>query len=376
MEKIAKIVITGYQGFIGKNLFVRLKSMGFSHVVGIGKDTSDVQLEDAVKDSRWIIHLAGVNRPKDVEEFKKGNADFTVKLLALVEKTQSKASIIASSTIQAEANHPYGLSKKSAEDALIDLHKKHGNPVFIYRLVNVFGKWSRPNYNSVVATFCHNVSRKIPLTIHDSQANIRLVYIDDVVDEFLRCMEGSVSTVDQLLRVLPEYELTVGDLAQRLNGFEANRFSLKLEQQTDPLTKKLYATYLSFLDEHNFTYPLTMHKDQRGSFTEILKTSSEGQISVNISKPGITKGNHYHHTKNEKFIVVSGKASIKFRQVDSSEVIEKIVSGERIEVVDIPPGYAHSITNLLDADLVTIMWASEVFDPNNPDTYPMEVVIK
>lgn len=373
MEKIAKIVITGYQGFIGKNLFVRLHSMGYTNLVGIGRDTTKSQLEDAVNGADWIIHLAGINRPKEVEEFQKGNADFTVLLVSLLEKTRSKASLIVSSTIQAEANHPYGFSKKAAEDVLLAFHKKHNNPVFIYRLVNVFGKWSKPNYNSVVATFCHNVSRQLPLTIHDPLAKVRLVYIDDVIDEFLRCINGNVHTVDQILRVLPEYEITVGDLAERLSLFESNRLGLKLEQQSDPFTKKLYATYLSFLDESHFSYPLTMHRDHRGSFTEMIKTAHEGQISVNISKPGITKGNHYHHTKNEKFIVVSGKASIKFRQVNSDQIIEKVVSGDSIEVVDIPPGYAHSITNLLDTDLVTIMWASEVFDPDHPDTYPMEV---
>jgi UDP-2-acetamido-2,6-beta-L-arabino-hexul-4-ose reductase len=270
-------------------------------------------------------------------------------------------------------NNPYGLSKKAGEDLVLSFATKHSHPIFIYRLTNIFGKWAKPNYNSVVATFCNNISRDLPIKINDEHAKISLVYIDDVVDEMLRCLEGKVTTLDGILRVLPEYELTVGQLASMIQRFKNSRTNLHLENQQDPLTKKLYATYLSYLQEQAFIYDLKMNVDARGSFTEMFKTSQEGQISVNISKPGITKGNHYHHTKNEKFIVVSGTGSIKFRRVDSNEVIEYRVDGEKLQVIDIPPGYVHNITNIGANDLVTVMWASELFDKQNPDTYPMEV---
>ena len=373
MEKIASILITGSKGFLAKNLIARLIGLGFSNLLLVDRETSKHTYETYVKKAQFIFHFAGVNRPQDPKEFVIGNTQTVAELITLLEKHKSKAPLVVSSSIQAMNNNPYGLSKKAGEDLLLTFASKHKHPIYIYRFTNIFGKWAKPNYNSVVATFCHNISRDLPIKINDENSKISLIYIDDVVDEMLRCMEGKVTTIDGILRVLPEYEITVGQLATTLQRFKSSRTSLTLENQHDPITKKLYATYLSYLQEHAFIYDLKMNVDHRGSFTELLKTSQEGQVSVNISKPGITKGNHYHHTKNEKFIVVSGTGLIKFRLVNSKEVIEYHVSGQKLQVIDIPPGYIHNITNVGKDDLVTIMWASELFDKQNPDTYPMEV---
>ncbi len=376
MEKITPILITGANGFIGRNLSATLKGLGYQRLLLVDKDTSDAMYKSYVKEAKFIFHLAGVNRPIDPKEFIEGNVDTISKLLETVKLTNSTAPIVVSSSIQALADNLYGKSKKAGEDLLLEFSKQNQNPVFIYRFSNVFGKWSRPNYNSVVATFCYNISRGLPIKINDENAKIALIYIDDVVAELVRCLEGKSETIDGILRVLPEYEVTVGQLANTIQGFAVSRTTLVLANQHDIFQKKLYATYLSYLDDTQFSYEVKSHQDQRGSFTELFKTFEQGQISVNISKPGITKGNHYHHTKNEKFIVVSGDALIRFRKVDDTKIIEYKMSGQKLQVVDIPPGYTHSIVNIGKQDLVTIMWASEIFDPLNPDTYPMEVDIK
>lgn len=376
MEKINPILITGANGFIGRNLSATLKGLGYQRLLLVDKDTSDAMYKSYVKEAKFIFHLAGVNRPIDPKEFIEGNVDTISKLIETVKLTNSTAPIVVSSSIQALADNLYGKSKKAGEDLLLEFSKQNQNPVFIYRFSNVFGKWSRPNYNSVVATFCYNISRGLPIKINDENAKIALIYIDDVVAELVRCLEGKSETIDGILRVLPEYEVTVGQLANTIQGFAVSRTTLVLANQHDIFQKKLYATYLSYLDETQFSYEVKSHQDQRGSFTELFKTFEQGQISVNVSKPGITKGNHYHHTKNEKFIVVSGDALIRFRKVDDTKIIEYKMSGQKLQVVDIPPGYTHSIVNIGKQDLVTIMWASEIFDPLNPDTYPMEVDIK
>ncbi len=373
MEKITPILITGANGFIGRNLSATLKGLGYSRLLLVDKETPNALFIDYVKEAKFIFHLAGINRPTDPQEFIEGNVDTISKLIDTIKFTKSKAPIVVSSSIQALADNPYGKSKKAGEDLLLEFSKRYHHPIFIYRFTNVFGKWSRPNYNSVVATFCYNISRGLPIKINDENAKIALIYIDDVVRELIRCLEGKTETIDGILRVLPEYEITVGQLAKTIQGFALSRTTLVLTNQHDLFQKKLYATYLSYVDENQFSYELKSHQDQRGSFTELFKTLEQGQISVNISKPGITKGNHYHHTKNEKFIVVSGDALIRFRKVDDTKIIEYKVNGQKLQVVDIPPGYAHSIVNIGTQDLVTIMWASEIFDPLNPDTYPMEV---
>ncbi|MGA0097624.1 MAG: NAD-dependent epimerase/dehydratase family protein, partial [Bacilli bacterium] len=359
-----------------KNLVATLRGLGYQRLLLVDRDTPKQDYRAYVKEAKFIFHFAGVNRPLDPQEFIEGNVDTVSELISWLKADQSKAPIVLSSSIQALADNPYGRSKKAGEDLMIQYGQQTGNQVLLYRFTNIFGKWSRPNYNSVVATFCHNIARNLPIKINDEHAKISLIYVDDVIKEMVGCLQGKVTTVDGILRVLPEYEITVGQLAKLIQSFASSRKNLSLANQQDPLTKKLYATYLSYLDEKEFLYDLTMHEDVRGSFTEMLKTKEEGQVSVNISKPGITKGNHYHHTKNEKFIVVSGEGLIRFRKVDSRNIIEYRVSGHKIQVVDIPPGYAHSIVNIGQTDLVTIMWASEIFDPLNPDTYPMEVEIK
>lgn len=376
MEKITPILITGAAGFLGKNLVATLRGLGYQKLLLVDRDTPKDDYRNYVKEAKFIFHFAGVNRPLDNKEFIEGNVDTVSELISWLKADHSRAPIVLSSSIQALADNPYGRSKKAGEDLMIQYGQQTGNQVLLYRFTNIFGKWSRPNYNSVVATFCHNIARNLPIKINDEHAKILLIYVDDVIKEMVHCLQGNVTTVDGILRVLPEYDITVGQLATLIQSFANSRKNLSLANQHDPLTKKLYATYLSYLDEKEFIYNLAMHEDHRGSFTEMLKTKEEGQVSVNISKPGITKGNHYHHTKNEKFIVVNGEGLIRFRKVDSPTIIEYRVSGKNIQVVDIPPGYAHSIVNIGQTDLVTIMWASEIFDPLNPDTYPMEVEIK
>jgi len=376
MEKIDPVLITGANGFIGRNLSTTLRGLGFQRLLLVDKETSDDLYKSYIKEAKFIFHLAGINRPTDPKEFIEGNVDSVSKLIDFVKLTQSKSPIVVSSSIQAITENAYGKSKKAGEEILLHFSKQNNHPIYIYRFSNVFGKWSRPNYNSVVATFCHNISRGLPIKINDENAKISLIYIDDVVNELIRCMQGKVETIDGILRVLPEYEITVGHLAKTIQGFANSRNTLILTNQHDLFQKKLYATYLSYLDDKDFLYEIKSHADHRGSFTELFKTFEQGQISVNISKPGITKGNHYHHTKNEKFIVVSGEALIRFRKVGDTKIIDYKVDSQKIQVVDIPPGYTHSIVNIGKEDLVTIMWASEIFDPLNPDTYPMEVDLK
>jgi UDP-2-acetamido-2,6-beta-L-arabino-hexul-4-ose reductase len=373
MEKITPILITGAQGFVGRNLTVRLQALGYRQLRLADRHTSPSQLAQYVQEAGMIFHLAGENRPKDPQAFITGNVDSLSQILAVIPTSSRRAPIVLASSLQAEQDNPYGKSKKTAEETLIAFGKKHQHPYVIYRFSHIFGKWSKPNYNSVVATFCYNVSRQLPIQIHNPLAKIHLIYIDDVVDELIRYLEGQVTTIDGILRVLPEYEITVGELASTIQGFQRERQQFLISNQLDSLTKKLYATYISFLDPREFGYDVASKIDARGSFSELFKTPTHGQVSVNITKPGITKGNHYHNTKTEKFITVSGQGKIRLRAVNQTEVTEILVDGQHLKIVDIPPGYIHSLVNTGAIDLVTIMWASETFDPNIPDTYPMEV---
>jgi len=270
-------------------------------------------------------------------------------------------------------DNPYGRSKKAGEDLLRDYGRTTGARVFIYRFPNVFGKWCRPNYNSVVATFCHNIARDLPITVSDVFKELRLVYIDDVVQELLLALRDEIFSPSDFYIVPVKYTVLLGKLAALLRSFKNSRGERSVPDLSDAFTSKLYSTYLSYLPEDSFSYPLTMNVDERGSFTEMIKTPDRGQVSVNISKPGITKGNHWHHSKNEKFLVVSGTGVIRFRKVGSEQVLEYFVSGAKLEVVDIPTGYTHHIENLGDTDMVTVMWASEPFNPDKPDTYYLEV---
>jgi len=376
-----KILVTGSAGFVGRNLVLELQNRGHE-ILGCTLGTTKEELEQYTKECEFVFHLAGVNRPKEEKEFFEGNAGFTGEFLALLEKAGNRAPVALSSSIQAERDNPYGRSKRQAEDLLFAHGERTGSSVYVYRLPNLFGKWSMPNYNSVVATFCSNIARGLPVTIHDPDSEVPLCYIDDLIEEFLRCLGGKPTKQYENREngdqgrycTVPEvYRRTVGQIASLLGGFRESRRTLSLPDFSDPFEKKLYSTYLSYLPEDGFSYPLVTHTDHRGSFTEFLRTPDRGQVSVNVSKPGITKGNHWHHTKNEKFLVVSGQALIRFRRADREEILEYPVSGEKLEVVDIPPGYTHTITNTGETDLVTVMWVNECYDPKKPDTYVLEV---
>ena len=374
-----KILVTGAKGFIGKNLIQELRNQEKQYeIYEYDIDTNPSFLENYCQEAESVFHLAGVNRPKEQKEFAEGNVGFTYELLDNLRRYENTCPIVAASSIQAEQDNPYGISKKAMEEVLTNYGKETGARVLIYRFPNVFGKWCRPNYNSVVATFCHNIARQLDIVVSDSNITMNLVYIDDVVGELLRSIEGKENRANHFCYVEPVYSVTLGSIAELINGFKNSRTERAIPNTGDEFTKKLYSTYLSYLPEDEFSYKLKMNVDERGSFTEFIKTPERGQVSVNISKPGITKGNHWHHTKNEKFLVVSGTGVIRFRKIepgieDEKRVIEYFVSEQMLEVVDIPVGYTHNIENLCDKDMVTIMWANEAFDPSKPDTYFEEV---
>jgi len=368
-----KILITGANGFIGKNMSIELRNQGCHDLFEYDVDTDPSLLTKYTKECDFVLHLAGVNRPQNQAEYMEGNFGFTSTLLELLKKNYNTCPIMLASSIQAESKNPYGVSKKAGEDLLFQYGKETGAKVLVYRFPNVFGKWCRPNYNSAIATFCHNIARDIPITVNDPKVMMNLVYIDDVVEELIRALKNQETREGSYCMVPIMHVRKLGEIVDLIQSFHASRIKKTIPDMSDSFTKKLYSTYLSYLPSNQFGYELKMNIDHRGSFTEFLKTLDQGQVSVNVSKPGIVKGDHWHHTKNEKFLVVSGKGVIRFRQIDSSEVIEYYVSGDKLEVIDIPPGYTHHIENLGESDLVTIMWANEPFDPNHPDTYFMEV---
>lgn len=368
------ILVTGANGFVGKNLVCELKNKGFKNVFEYDTDTDPALLEDYCKKAEFVCHLAGVNRPKDVSEFEKGNFGFTSDLLDKLKKCGNKCPVMISSSTQAALDNPYGRSKKAGENLIREYSSETGAKVYIYRFTNIFGKWCRPNYNSVVATFCNNIANGLDITVNDEKAEVKLVYIDDVVKSIIGAIDGKEpENEDGFCTVKPYYTVTLGRLAELLYSFKESRKTLSVPDMSDEFEKKLYSTYLSYLPKDGFSYPLKMNCDERGSFTEIIRTAERGQFSVNVARPGITKGNHWHHTKNEKFLVVSGNGLIQFRKVGESEIIEYHVDGEHLTVVDIPTGYTHNIINEGDTDLITFMWANEPFDPENPDTYFLKV---
>jgi UDP-2-acetamido-2,6-beta-L-arabino-hexul-4-ose reductase len=368
-----KILVTGSNGFIGKNLVEFLERHDVD-VLCFDIGTFE-PLESLVSKSDTIVNLAGVNRPLTSSEFYDGNVNFVVRLVDAIKKTKRKIPVILSSSIQATQNNDYGKSKKMAEDYLLDFQSKTGNPIYIYRFQNVFGKWCRPSYNSVVATFCYNIANGLPISVNNPNAEIDFVYIDDIVKTIFSLINsGNLVGSASILSVNPSYRETIGHLASLITSFKTSRVNLVVPSQDGGFSSKLYATYLSYLNPQDFSYSLLSHNDNRGSFTEFLRTSNAGQVSINVIKPGVTKGNHYHNTKNEKYLVASGKCSIKFRKIGTENIIEYIVDSNELKVVDIPTGYTHSITNIGKTDSVVIMWASEPFDPKNPDTYAEEVI--
>ena len=354
-----KILITGAGGFIGKNLIANLRGeheiLEYHHAAGLET------LEKLCRECEFVFHLAGVNRPENPDEYTTGNEIFTAELVKLL--ADNPCPIIFTSSIQAELDNPYGRSKLAAEKIL----RAQSARAVIYRLPNVFGKWCRPNYNSAVATFCFNAAHNLPLQVNDPAREMKLVYIDDVIKEFLRVLKGDEP------QSIPTYKINLQKLAELIQSFPRCRANLSVPDQTDELTAKLYSTYQSYLPEENFSYKLNMHKDERGSFSEFVRTNGQGQFSANVIKPHVTKGNHWHHSKHEKFFVVSGEGVIRFRQIFSAKIFEYKVSGERHEVVEIPPGYTHSIENTGETDMTVIIWANENFNPAAPDTYFLKV---
>lgn len=373
-ERQVKILVTGANGFIGKNLIKRLGYIEGAQVCPFDIDTDPAKLAEYADKADIVYHLAGVNRPEREEEFMEGNRDFTKTVLDALDSVQNTgAKIVMSSSIQAELDNPYGHSKKEGEDLVTEYARAKGMKAVIYRFPNVFGKWCRPNYNSVVATFCHNIARSLPIKINDPATLLNLVYIDDVVDELLLCMEGGEHVEGGYGYVPCTYRVLLGDIAKLIRSFADTRKDFSLPNFDDGFEKKLYSTYLSYIPDDDLSYPLIMHEDSRGSFTEFLKTSDRGQVSVNISHPGVVKGNHWHNTKNEKFLVIKGEGLIRLRKVGSDRITEYHVSGDRLEVVDIPCGYTHSIANVGEDDMATVMWVNEIFDPENGDTFHEEV---
>jgi UDP-2-acetamido-2,6-beta-L-arabino-hexul-4-ose reductase len=376
-EKL-KILITGAKGFLGKNLIATLntdKNREYE-IYQYDIDSNYDDLKKYTKDCDYLFNFAAVHRPKDSSEYDKVNHVFFEDILEMLKEHNNKCPVIYTSSIQAMDDTAYGHSKCDAENALKEFEKSEGNIAIIYRLTNVFGKWATPNHHSVVATFCYNIARDIPVSVSDENHEMHFYYIDDVIKSFVGLIDGTTTPDDDGIYRLSEdkiFKITLGDLAGKIKSFKESRDNIQVANMNDKITKYLYSTYLSYLPEDKFSYPLNMHSDDRGSFTEIIRTFERGQFSVNISKPGITKGNHWHHTKNEKFVVVSGEGVIKFRKIDSDKIIEYKVSGKKIEVIDIPVGYTHNITNTGDTDMVTFMWANECFDPDNPDTYYLEV---
>ena len=389
MEKTSPILITGAGGFVGRNLVERLRCEGYTQLLCFERDNTDEELRAWAGRAAFVYHLAGINRPKDPKEFYDGNADLTTRLLGYLEQAGNTAPVLVTSSIQAALDNDYGKSKAQAEQAVFDHEARTGAPAYVYRMPGLFGKWCRPNYNSVVATFCHNVANGLPIQVRDPDYELPLVYIDDVVDAFVAALDGRVArerSIPGYCFLRPVHTVTLGRLAELVKGFALARGGAAAEAlgggmptlavpdlAAGSFEKKLYSTYLSYLPEDQFSYPLKMNVDDRGSFTEFLRSPERGQVSVNISKPGIVKGNHWHNTKNEKFLVVRGQAVIRFRKVGTDQVIEYPVSGDKLEVVDIPTGYTHNIENVGQEDLVTVMWANEPFDPEHPDTFFLKV---
>lgn len=362
-----RVLVTGADGFIGKNLLVHLAERKDIEVVRFTRDHSEAELPVILDGVQFVFHLAGINRPQDPAEFTSGNVGLSQQLADAMLAMGCKAPVVYTSSIQAELDNPYGISKRAAENALLAL-REQGVPVSVFRLPNVFGKWAKPNYNSAVATFCHNIVNDLPIQINDPAAVVNLVYVDDVIEHFLALLDvkhtgGAFETVQ------PVYEMTVGELAEQLYRFRDSRQSLITESVGTGLVRALYSTYLSYVPKERFTYEVPKYGDPRGVFVEMLKTPDAGQFSYFTAHPGITRGGHYHHTKTEKFLVIKGKAGFKFRHMHTGEFYELETTGEKPEIVETMPGWTHDITNIGDDEMIVMLWANEIFDREKPDTY-------
>lgn len=366
-----KLLITGANGFIAKNLICYLRERAYK-IIEITRSSTKEELAQGIRESDFIFHLAGVNRPVDNKEFYEGNHGLTEEICQILKSFKRKTPIVFSSSTQAELDNDYGKSKRLAEDALKDLQESQGNPVFIYRLPNVFGKWCKPNYNSVVATFCYNKSQGSPIQINDPNRILNLVYVDDVVEEFNRVLETGKAS--QRNDISTKYSITIGELAETISAFRNSRENLITEPVGTGLTRALYSTYISYLKPEQFSYKIPKYGDERGVFSEMLKTKDSGQFSFFTAHPGVTRGGHYHHTKTEKFLVVKGKARFNFRHIVTNETYTLETSSEIPEIVETIPGWAHDITNIGTDDMIVLLWANEIFDRNKPDTYSYGVI--
>jgi UDP-2-acetamido-2,6-beta-L-arabino-hexul-4-ose reductase len=367
---VKTILVTGSDGFIGRNLCVALEREPNFEVLGFDVNHPAADLPKLTSRADLVFHLAGVNRPKDAKEFMAGNADLTASLCEALAVAGRRAPLVLSSSTQAELDNPYGRSKKAAEDLVLQYHQRTAAPVYIHRFPNVFGKWSRPNYNTVVATFCHNISRGLPVQISNRANGIRFVYIDDVVHAFLDIVRGDQHAPSEPRQDLqPVYTITLGELHDLIISFHEGRAKALLPDLSNPLVKYLYSTYVSFCDMRDLARPVELKTDDRGWLFELIKSPHAGQVFVSRTRPGITRGNHYHDTKIEKLCVIQGEGIIRFRHVQGSEVIEYPVTDGDIRIVDIPPGYTHSIENTGSADMLTLFWANEIFDPDRSDTH-------
>lgn len=370
-----KVLITGANGFVGQNLRLHLLNRKDIEIVFFTRAQESAQLPELIKTIDFVFHLAGSNRPLDPAEFFTGNILLTQELCNAVEnvvvETGKKIPIVFTSSTQYNNDNAYGDSKRSAEKVLFQLRQKYQVPVHIFRLPNVFGKWCKPNYNSVVATFCHNIARDIPIKINNPDVLLTLVYVDDVVKRFIEIMDGATLDLDLegFVGVGPKYTATVGDLAQYIESFKNSRATLQTDRVGVGLIRALYSTYISYLPKNLFFYPVPSHKDVRGVFVEMLKTPDCGQFSYFTAYPGVTRGGHYHHSKTEKFLVIRGKALFKFRHMLNKEVFDLVISGDSPTIVETIPGWAHDITNIGDDEMVVMLWANEIFDSAHPDTY-------
>jgi UDP-2-acetamido-2,6-beta-L-arabino-hexul-4-ose reductase len=367
-----KVLITGANGFVGQNLVSHLTERADVEVLRFTRDDSLESLPELVARVDFVFHLAGVNRPQDPQEFLTGNTDLTRALCEAIVISGRKLPVLYTSSSQAELNNPYGSSKLGAEQVLLNLKSSHGSEVYLFRLPNVFGKWARPNYNSAVATFCNNIAHGLPIQINDPQACINLVYIDDVIAQFIAVMDGK-RVGDSFISVEPQYNITVGALAVQLSAFRDSRTTMVTEPVGNGLVRALYSTYLSYLPPERFTYEVPKYGDPRGVFVEMLKTRDSGQFSYFTAFPGITRGGHYHHSKTEKFLVIKGTACFRFRHVVSGEFYELFTTGEKPEIVETVPGWTHDITNTGTEEMIVMLWANEIFDREAPDTFTRSV---
>ena len=371
-----KVLISGANGFVGKNLQLQLAERNDVEVVCFTREHAVMQLPVMLEDVDLVFHLAGINRPLHPAEFAAGNTDLTVALCmalaGVAEATGRKVPVAFTSSTQAALDSPYGASKRAAEDALFALQRQYGVPVHVFRLPNVFGKWCKPNYNSAVATFCHNVARDLPITVNDPDAPLTLMYVDDVLQRFIQLMDGADASVDTngFAVASPQYTTTVGEGANLIQAFKDSRQTLLTERVGTSLARALYATYVSYLPPEAFTYTVPMYSDPRGVFAEMLKTPECGQFSYFTAHPGVTRGGHYHHSKTEKFLVIKGQARFKFRHMHTKEAYELTTSGDKAEIVETVPGWTHDITNIGTDEMIVMLWANEVFDRQRPDTFP------